>query len=72
MDVHVRRDITEGLRLRSVDGLTAQEDGAGRLPDPALLDWAMQRGRVLFSQDEDLLAESTRRPRMGTPFAGVV
>jgi len=72
MDVHVRRAITEALRLRGVDVLTAQEDGAARLPDPALLDLALQRGRVLFSQDEDLLAEATRRQRTGTPFAGVV
>lgn len=27
---------------------------------------------MLFSQDEDLLAEATRRQRAGTPFAGVV
>lgn len=72
MDVHVRRSITEALRLRGVDVLTAQEDGAARLPDPDLLDRARQRGRVLFSQDEDLLAEATRRQRAGTPFAGVV
>jgi len=31
MDVHVRRAITVGLRLRGVDALTAQEDGAARL-----------------------------------------
>lgn len=72
MDVHVRRSITEALRLRGVDVLTAQADGAARLPDPDLLDRARQRGRVLFSQDEDLLAEATLRQRVGTPFAGVV
>lgn len=72
MDVHIRRSITEGLRLRGVEVLTAQEDGAARLPDSDLLDRARQRGRVLFSQDEDLLAEATRRQRTGTPFAGVV
>jgi hypothetical protein len=26
----------------------------------------------LFSQDEDLLAEATRRQREGTPFSGVI
>ena len=72
MDVHVRRAITEALRLRGVDVLIAQTDGASRLPDPDLLDRARQRGRVLFSQDEDLLVEATRRQRTGTPFAGVV
>ncbi len=72
MDVHVRRAITEGLRLRGVDVLTAQADGAARLLDPALLDRARERKRVLFSQDEDLLAETTRRQRAGVPFSGVV
>lgn len=72
MDVHIRRSITEALRLRGVDVLTAQEDGAARLSDPDLLDRARQRGRVLFSQDEDLLAEATRRQRTGTSFAGVI
>ena len=40
MDVHVRRAITEALRLRGVDVLTAQEDAAARLTDPDLLDRA--------------------------------
>ncbi|MEK7677504.1 MAG: hypothetical protein AAB676_16880 [Verrucomicrobiota bacterium] len=29
MDVHVHRAITNGLRLRAAEVLTAQEDGAG-------------------------------------------
>ena len=42
MDVHVRRAVTAGVRLRGVDVLTAQEDGTGELPDPELLDRATQ------------------------------
>jgi len=72
MDVHVRRAITEGLRLRGVEVLTAQADNAARLLDPGLLDRARELGRVLFTQDEDLLAEATRRQRAGESFAGVV
>jgi len=72
MDVHVRRAITEALRVRGVDVLTAQIDGAARLSDPQLLDRAMNLDRVLFSQDEDLLAEATRRQRAGEAFAGVI
>jgi predicted nuclease of predicted toxin-antitoxin system len=72
MDVHVRRAIKDALRLRGVDVLAAQADGATRLPDPVLLDRAMKLGRVLFSQDEDLLAEATRRHRLGVPFDGVI
>lgn len=72
MDVHVPAPITRGLRARDVDVLTAQEDGTRRVSDPALLDRATDLGRVLFSQDEDLLAEAARRQRAGIPFAGVV
>ena len=52
--------------------MTVQADGAAELDDPDLLDRATSLGRVLFSQDEDLLAEATRRQRGGIPFAGVV
>ena len=60
MDVHVRRAITEGLRLRGVGVLTAQEDGAGDFEDPDLLDRATALGRVLFTQDDDLLREANQ------------
>lgn len=72
LDVHVPRAVTEGLRLRAVDILTAQEDGAAELLDPELLTRATERGRMLFTQDEDLLAEATRRQRKGETFAGLV
>ena len=72
MDHHVPRAITNGLRLREVDVLTAHEDGASELRDPALLDRAAQLGRVLFTQDDDLLTEATQRQRRGEPFCGVI
>src|SRR5262249_32177037 len=72
MDVNVRRAISEGLRLRKVDVLTAQEDGAGRLADPALLDRATALGRVLFTQDDDLLRDAAERQQRGEAFTGVV
>jgi hypothetical protein len=72
MDQHVPRAITIGLRLGNVDVLTAAEDDASTLADPALLDRASLRGRVLFSQDDDLLAEASRRQAEGIPFSGVV
>ena len=52
--------------------VTAQEDNASEMEDPALLDRAGQLGRVLFTQDDDLLTEATRRQREGVPFYGVV
>ena len=70
MDEHVHRAITAGLRLRGVDVLTAQDDGRRHVPDDVLLDRASDLRRVLFSQDEDLLAEATRRQREAIPFAG--
>lgn len=72
MDHHVPRAITAGLRLRGVDVVTAYEDGASQLDDPALLDRATSLGRVLFTQDDDLLAEAARRQGEGVYFSGVV
>ena len=72
MDVHVRRAVTDGLRLRGIDVLTAQEDGAGELRDPQLLNRATALGRILFSQDDALLREARQRQQSGEFFAGVV
>ena len=72
MDVHVPAAITRGLLMRGVDVLTAQLDDATLLDDPDLLDRATKLGRVLFSQDADLLAEATKRQRIGTVFGGVI
>jgi hypothetical protein len=58
--------------LRGVDVMTAQFDGTTELEDPDLLDRATELGRVLISQDEDLLAEATRRQRGGQFFGGVI
>jgi rRNA-processing protein FCF1 len=72
MDVHVHRAITTGLRLRDVDVLTAQEDGHRTADDDRLLDRATELRRVLFTQDEDLLAEAKRRQVEDIHFAGVI
>ena len=72
MDVHVRRAITNALRLRKIDVLTAQEDRSARITDPELLDRATLLDRVLFSQDDDLLREATARQRTAAEFAGVI
>jgi len=72
MDVHIPGAITEGLRQRGVDVLTAQEDDGRRLPDNRLLDRSTALGRVLFTQDEDLLREATERQRHGVVFAGII
>jgi hypothetical protein len=55
MDAHVPSAVTAGLRRRGIDVLTSQEDGTDRLPDDQLLVRAAKLGRVLFSQDDDML-----------------
>jgi hypothetical protein len=72
MDVHVPAVISRTLMTRDVDVLTAQADGATRLDDAALLDRAGQLDRVLFTRDDDFLAEATLRQRNRLPFASVV
>ena len=72
MDHHVPSAITNGLRLRGVDVLTAHEDGTQRLEDPALLDRAGALGRVLFTRDDDFLKEAALRQQQGIFFAGVI
>jgi hypothetical protein len=72
MDHHVPSAITAGLRTRGVDVLTAGEDGSATLADDLLLDRATSLGRVLFSQDEDLLAIAQQRLQTARDFAGVV
>ncbi len=72
MDHNVPRAITLELRRRGVDLLTAFEDGAAELEDPDLLDRATSLGRALFTRDDDLLKEATRRQQLGIAFAGVI
>lgn len=72
MDHHVPRAITLGLRLRGIDVLTASEDAASGMDDSTLLDRAGERGQVLFTRDDGLVAEARRRQRAGIPFRGIV
>ena len=72
MDQHVPRPITDGLRLRNVDVLTAFEDGHDRADDEVVLDRAAAVGRIVFTQDEDFLAIAHARQVSGTHFAGVI
>jgi len=58
--------------MRDVDVLTAQEDGADAFPDADLLDRATQLDRVIFTFDDDLLAEARKRQRETKLFTGVI
>ena len=61
-----------GLRRRGVNVLTAQQDGMYELPDGLLLDRAAALNRLLFTQDEDFLAEANRRQTQNQYFIGVI
>jgi hypothetical protein len=49
MDTHVHATVTEQLRRRHVDLLTAQDDDCGDLDDEELLSRSTTLGRVLFT-----------------------
>jgi hypothetical protein len=72
MDVHVPAAITAGLRRRGIDVLTSQEEGTDRWADDRLIDPASSLGRLLFSQDEDMLRLAAEWQRAGLSFAGVI
>ena len=72
MDVHVPRPITESLRLRGVDVLTAQDDSMADQPDDVLLARATELGRIVFTMDADFYRESARLQVAGVHFAGVI
>jgi predicted nuclease of predicted toxin-antitoxin system len=72
MDHHVPRAITDGLRLRVVDVITAAEDGTSDWDDPDLLDRARELKRVLFTRDYHFLQEAKRRQQKGILFQGII
>jgi predicted nuclease of predicted toxin-antitoxin system len=72
MDAHIPKAVTNGLRLRGIDLLTAQEDNADKLSDSELLERATVLNRVLFTFDDDLLVEAAKRQRLSIPFSGVI
>ncbi len=72
MDQQVPRAITAQLRVRGINVVTAYEDGTSTLDDPPLLDRATELERVLFTRDDDLLAEAALRQQTGQLFYGVI
>ncbi len=68
MDEHVPRAVTEGLRRRGVDVLTAQEADMREADDEQHLALALRERRVIFTQDADFL----RLHAAGRPHTGIV
>jgi hypothetical protein len=72
MDVHVPQAITDQLRRRGVEVVTAIEDGFAELSDEQLLEQAYALGRLLFTQDIRFKALAEEWQRQGRPFAGLL
>ena len=72
MDVHVPQPITEQLRRRGVDVLTAIEDGCNTMRDDELLERARTLGRIVFTQDIRFRVMAEDWQRQGKPFAGLI
>ncbi len=72
MDAHVPRAITQALRVRGVDVITADEDGADQTSDDEILERAAHLGRVLFTQDYDFLAIAAEYQAKGHFFSGAI
>ena len=71
-DVHVDHAIVGQLRLRQVDVLTAQEDGADRLADELLLDHASRLGRPVVTHDMRFHAMAENWQIHGRQFCGLI
>ena len=72
MDVHVPGPITQQLRRRGVDVLTAQEDGYERAADEQLLERTTARGRLIFTQDARFRVLAWNWQRQSREFAGLL
>ena len=64
--------ITEQLRLRRVDVITASEEGTNKLADDELLELGTRLGRVLVTQDVRFRVMAEDWQRLQRPFAGLI
>ncbi len=75
IDEDVHGDIVNGLRRRhpTLDLARVQDVGLRHTPDPLILEWAAQQGRVVVSVDKKTLAvDAWDRVARGLPMPGVV
>jgi predicted nuclease of predicted toxin-antitoxin system len=71
MDEHVPAAITDALRARGVDVLTVQEDGYSGAEDSFLVGRAAALGRIIVSEDEDMIREAVLTMRQGKSTLGL-
>lgn len=72
MDVHIPQAITDQLRRRGVDVLTAFDDEYQELPDDQLLLRVTQLNRVLFTQDIRFRVLAETWQVEGKQFSGLI
>ncbi|MBD1872855.1 DUF5615 family PIN-like protein [Nodosilinea sp. FACHB-131] len=72
MDVHIPQAITNQLRRRGIDVLTAFDDEAQELPDDQLLSRVTQLNRILFTQDIRFRVLAETWQTEGKLFSGLV
>src|SRR5271166_6092645 len=74
IDEDVHGDIVDGLRRRqpALDLVRVQDVGLDHTPDPIILEWAANQGRVVVSVDKKTLAvDAWDRVAGGMPMPGV-
>jgi hypothetical protein len=72
MDVHVPQAVTDQLRRRDVDVLTAIEDATAELPDDLLLDHSATLRRVIVTFDIRFKAMAENWQGQGREFRGLI
>jgi len=75
VDQDFDQDILRGLlrRIPDLDSATAYEVGMSKAPDPEILAWAAEVGRVLITHDRRTMpAHAARRLAAGDEIAGVI
>jgi len=75
IDQDFDQDILRGLRRRvpDLDAVTAYEVEMSEAPDPELLAWAAEAGRVIVTHDRTTMpAHAARRLLAGDDIAGVI
>lgn len=68
LDEHISPAVAIGLRRRGIDTETTVEAGLRSAADVEHLDYALERGRVIFTHDDDYLALAAS----GRHHAGIV
>ncbi len=75
IDQDIDQDILRGLlrRIPDLDAMTAYDVGMSEAPDPELLAWAAEAGRILVTHDRRTMpAHAARRLAAGDDIAGVI